>query len=337
MRFDGPGEAAQPAVVVGGADVSSIDTRVSSSTSLQKRGTGFGRYFRDHWQLYVLLALPIIYIVIFKYIPMYGVQIAFKRFSPRAGIWGSEWVGLRYFRLFFGAYQFRRVIINTLVLSLYGLIVGFPFPIILALSLNEVRQRRFKKTVQMISYLPHFISTVIVVSMLYQFLSFHGIFNNLWEMLGGQRTSYLNNPRLFRDIYVWSGVWQGVGYSSIIYLAALSSVDVELYDAGRMDGLNLLQKIRHIDIPAILPTIIILFILNGSRIINVGFEKVFLLQNDLNMQTADVINTYVYRLGIEQSNFSMATAVGLFTSVINMVLLVVINRVSRRVSETSLW
>jgi putative aldouronate transport system permease protein len=306
-------------------------------TSPINKGVGFSRYFRDHWRLYVLLAVPILYIVIFKYIPMYGVQIAFRRYSPRAGIWGSEWVGLRYFRLFFGAYQFRRVIINTLVLSLYGLIVGFPFPIILALSLNEVRQKRFKKSVQMISYLPHFISTVIVVGMLYQFLSFQGILNNLLIMIGFERTSFLNNPALFRDIYVWSGIWQGVGYSSIIYLAALSGVDVELYDAGRMDGLNLLQKIRYIDIPAILPTIIILFILNGSRIINIGFEKVFLLQNDLNMSTADVINTYVYRLGIEQANFSMATAVGLFTSVINMILLVVINRISRRVSETSLW
>lgn len=317
--------------------MSSIDSGAPAVPALARRGSGFGRYFLDHWRLYVLLALPILYIVIFKYIPMYGVQIAFKRYSPRAGIWGSEWVGLRYFRLFFGAYQFRRVIINTLVLSLYGLIVGFPFPIILALSLNEVRQKRFKKSVQMISYLPHFISTVIVVGMLYQFLSFQGILNNLLVMIGFERTSFLNNPALFRDIYVWSGVWQGVGYSSIIYLAALSGVDVELYDAGRMDGLNLLQKIRYIDIPAILPTIIILFILNGSRIINIGFEKVFLLQNDLNMSTADVINTYVYRLGIEQANFSMATAVGLFTSVINMILLVVINRISRRVSETSLW
>jgi putative aldouronate transport system permease protein len=239
--------------------------------------------------------------------------------------------------MFFGAYQFRRVIINTLTLSLYGLAVGFPFPILLALSLNEVRQQRYKKTVQMISYLPHFISTVIVVGMLYQFLSFYGIFNNLMEMIGVERTSFLNNPRLFKSIYVWSGVWQGVGYGSIIYLAALSAVDVELYDAGRIDGLNLLQKIWYIDIPAILPTIIILFILNGSRIINVGFEKVFLLQNDLNMETSDVINTYVYRLGIEQSNFSMATAVGLFTSVINLILLVVINKISGKVSETSLW
>lgn len=299
--------------------------------------TETGKYFRDHWRLYLLLVLPLAYIIVFKYIPMYGVQIAFKRFSPRRGIFGSPWVGLHYFKLFIESYQFKRTLINTITLSLYGLVAGFPFPILLALSLNEVRSRRYKKTVQMISYLPHFISTVIVVGILYQFLSLHGVLNNVVEMLGGERVSYLNNARLFKSIYVWSGVWQGVGYSSIIYLAALSSVDVELYDAGRIDGINLFQKIRYIDIPAITPTIVILFILSASRVMSVGFEKVYLMQNPLNMSTSDVINTYVYRVGLQGANYSMGTAVGLFTSVINLVILVTLNRVSKIVSETSLW
>ena len=295
------------------------------------------RYFRDHWRLYGLLLVPLAYVIVFKYVPMYGVQIAFKRFSPRKGIFGSSWVGFFYFKLFITSYQFRRVIINTITLSLYGLAAGFPFPIILALSLNEVRNRTFKKTVQMISYLPHFISTVVVVGILYQFLSLYGVLNNVIDLLGGDRTSFLNNPNLFKSIYVWSGIWQGVGYSSIIYLAALASVDTELYDAGRIDGINLLQKIRYIDIPAILPTIIILFILNASRIMNVGFEKVFLMQNPLNMSTSDVINTYVYRIGLQDANYSLGTAVGLFTAVINLIILVTLNRVSKMVSETSLW
>jgi putative aldouronate transport system permease protein len=299
--------------------------------------TETGKYFRDHWRLYLLLVLPLAYIIVFKYIPMYGVQIAFKRFSPRRGILGSPWVGFHYFRLFIESYQFKRTLINTITLSLYGLVAGFPFPILLALSLNEVRSRRFKKTVQMISYLPHFISTVIVVGILYQFLSLHGVLNNVVDMLGGDRVSYLNNARLFKSIYVWSGVWQGVGYSSIIYLAALSSVDVELYDAGRIDGMNLFQKIRYIDIPAITPTIVILFILSASRVMSVGFEKVYLMQNPLNMSTSDVINTYVYRVGLQGANYSMGTAVGLFTSVINLIILVTLNRVSKIVSETSLW
>jgi putative aldouronate transport system permease protein len=239
--------------------------------------------------------------------------------------------------LFIQSYQFRRVIINTILISLYGLAVGFPFPILLALSLNEVRRASYKRLVQMVSYLPHFISTVVVVGILYQFLSLYGVLNNVIDLLGGERTSFLNNPRLFKSIYVWSGVWQGVGYSSIIYLAALSSVDVELYDAGRMDGMNLLQKIRYIDIPAITPTIVILFILNAARIMSVGFEKVYLMQNPLNLSTSDVINTYVYRVGLQNANYSLGTAVGLFTSVINLILLVSLNRISRMVSETSLW
>lgn len=295
------------------------------------------RWAASHWQLYALLAVPIAYLILFKYIPMYGVQIAFRRYNPKLGILGSPWVGLFYFKLFIGSYQFTRVLANTIGISVYQLIAGFPFPILLALSLNEVRRIRFRKFVQMLTYLPHFISTVVVVGMLYQMLSLYGLVNNAAAALGAERTSYLNISSLFKSLYVWSGIWQGTGYASIIYLAALSSVDTELYDAGRIDGMNIFQKITRIDLPAILPTVVILFILNASRVMNVGFEKVYLMQNALNMAASDVINTYVYRVGLTSANYSLGTAVGIFTSAVNMVILLAVNRVSRTLTETSLW
>ena len=294
---------------------------------------------RAHWQLYLYLIIPMAYIIIFKYIPMYGVQIAFKEYRPRAGIIGSPWIGLSHFRLFIGSYQFKRVLLNTIGISIYSLLAGFPFPIILALSLNEVRSRGFKKSVQMMSYLPHFISVVVFVGIIYRLLSLNGIVNMLLVAVGAEPVIFMNEPELFKSIFVWSGVWQGVGYGSIIYLAALSAVDVDLYDAGRIDGMNLFQKIWHIDIPTILPTIIILFILAASKMMNVGFEKVFLLQNNnpFLMATSEVISTYVYKVGLLGGAYSFGTAVGLFTSVINLILLVSINQVTRRISETSLW
>ena len=294
---------------------------------------------RAHWQLYLYLVIPMIYIIVFHYIPMYGVQIAFKEYRPRAGIWGSPWIGLSHFRLFLNSYQFKRVLFNTLGISIYQLLAGFPFPIILALSLNEVRTRGFKKSVQMMSYLPHFISVVVFVGIIYRLLSLNGIVNMLLVALGAEPIIFMNEPELFKSIYVWSGVWQGVGYGSIIYLAALSAVDVDLYDAGRIDGMNLFQKIWHIDIPTILPTIIILFILAAAKMMNVGFEKVFLLQNNnpFLMATSEVISTYVYKVGLLGGAYSFGTAVGLLTSVINLILLVSINQVTRRISETSLW
>ena len=293
----------------------------------------------DNWQLYLLLLVPVVYIIIFEYVPMYGVQIAFKEYRPRLGIWGSPWVGLSHFRLFLQSYQFRRVLLNTLGINLYGLLAGFPFPILLALSLNEVRSRRLKRSVQMISYLPHFISTVIFVGIIYRMLSLNGMVNIYLSFFGIEPISFMTRPELFKSIFVWSGIWQGVGYGSIIYLAALSSVDTELYDAGRIDGMNLVQKMRYIDIPAILPTIIILFILSASNMMKVGFEKVFLLQNNnpLLMETSEVISTYVYKIGIVGGSFSFATAVGLFTSIVNAILLVSINKFSKWFSETSLW
>lgn len=306
--------------------------KVSYSTRLLKS-------IRTHWQLYLYLTIPVAYIIIFKYIPMYGVQIAFKDFSPRKGITGSPWVGLLNFRMFMQSYQFKRVVLNTLGINLYSLLAAFPFPILLALSLNEVRQRRFKKTVQMFSYIPHFISTVVFVGITYRLLSLNGMINTFISVFGVEPISFMNKPELFKSIYVWSGIWQGVGFSSIIYLAALSAVDTELYDAARIDGVNLLQKIWHVDIPSILPTIIILFILTAAGLMNVGFEKVYLLQNNnpLIMSTSDVISTYVYRIGMVGGSYSFGTAVGLFTAAINMILLVSINKISKKISETSLW
>ncbi len=292
---------------------------------------------KNHPTLYLLMLIPFAYIIIFQYVPMYGLLIAFKNYSPRKGILGSPWIGFKNFELFIKSYQFKRVVLNTLGLRFYLLLASFPFPVLLALSLNEVRNQKYKKTVQMISYLPHFISTVVVVGILNQFLSYNGLLNNIRIMMGLERISLLNMPELFKTLYVLSDIWQTVGYSSIIYLAALSAVNVDLYDAGRIDGMNIFKKILYIDIPTILPTIIILFILNVSKIMNVGFEKVFLMQNNLNMATSDVINTYVYRIGILTGSYSFATAVGLFTSIINSIILITVNKISKTISETSLW
>lgn len=304
----------------------------------KSRASQARRSIRRNWDLYLLIAIPVAYIIVFAYIPMYGAQIAFREFVASDGIWGSPWVGLKHFLAFFRSYYFARTLKNTLGLSLYGLVAGFPFPIVLAICLNEAGSRVYRKSVQMVTYMPYFISTVVMVSIVMQALDLRmGIVNSALRLLGMQAVHFMAQPELFKSIYVWSGIWQGVGYSSIIYLAALSSVDTELYDAGRIDGINLLQKIWYIDIPAILPTIIILFMLSAARIMSVGFEKVYLMQNPLNMSTSDVINTYVYRVGLQDANYSLGTAVGLFTSVVNLILLVVLNRVSRSVSETSLW
>ncbi|MBT3273793.1 MAG: sugar ABC transporter permease [Spirochaetales bacterium] len=318
---------------------SSKGSSVTGGYKVTKTSVRLRRAVHDHWQLYLYLVIPMIYIIIFKYVPMYGVIIAFKEYRPRAGIWGSPWIGLSHFRLFLSSYQFKRVLLNTLGISIYSLLAGFPFPIILALSLNEVRSKRFKKSVQMISYLPHFISVVIFVGIIYRMLALDGIVNMLLVASGAEPIIFMNDPKLFKSIFVWSGVWQGVGYGSIIYLASLSSVNVDLYDAGRIDGMNLFQKIWHIDIPAIMPTIIILFILAAAKMMNVGFEKVYLLQNNnpFLMSTSEVISTYVYKVGLLGGAYSFGTAVGLFTSIINMILLVTINQVARKVSETSLW
>jgi putative aldouronate transport system permease protein len=269
---------------------------------------------------------------------MWGVTIAFKKYSPFLGYWGSPWVGLKYFRMFFESKDAFRIIRNTFLLSFYSLLFGFPAPIILALILNEVRNSRFKKLVQTITYMPHFISTVVVVSMLFMFLSpTTGIINRVLESLGMEKINFMGSSEWFRPIYVISGIWQGVGWGSIIYLAAISKVDIQLYDSAVIDGANKFRQILHITIPCIVPTIISLLILNMGRILSVGFEKVFLMQSPIIYETSDVIQTFVYRQGLQNANFSYATAIGLFENIIGLVFVVSTNFIAKRVGETSLW
>jgi putative aldouronate transport system permease protein len=298
----------------------------------------FFPYFKSHWQLYALIVLPIIYITIFHYIPMYGVQIAFKEFNAIAGIHGSPWVGIKHFIGFIDTYNFFDILKNTIGLSIYSLLASFPMPIIFALALNEVGNQTFKKTIQMVTYAPHFISTVVVVSIIIQFFSPSlGIVNHVISFLGGKRINFMAVPGYFKSLYVWSGIWQNMGYGSIIYLSALSGVSEELYEAAIIDGASRLKRIINIDIPHLIPTTTILFILNLGRLMSIGFEKVYLMQNPLNLRTSEIISTYVYKLGIERADFSFAAAIGLFNSVINFILLISSNRLAKILGETSLW
>jgi putative aldouronate transport system permease protein len=290
-----------------------------------------------HWQLYCMLLLPLAWVITFRYGPMYGLQIAFKDYIMRLGFWGSKWVGLRHFQSFMSSYYFPRLMVNTIGVSVYGMIAGFFPPIILAIALNECRINFFKKTIQMITYAPYFLSTVIVVGILTQVLSLSGLVNTFISSLGGKPISFFGEPALFKSLYVWSGIWQGTGYSSIIYLAALAGISPELQEAARIDGCNIWQRIWHVDIPGILPTAIILFIINTAGLLNVGFEKVYLMQNPLNMSSSDVISTYTYRIGLVNMNYSLATAVGLFQSVISFIFMLIVNQIAKKVSDTSLW
>jgi len=293
---------------------------------------------RQNWDLYVMLLPVIAFVVIFSYIPMYGVQLAFREFVPTRGIWNSPWVGFSHFTRFFNSFFFQRVVRNTLSINIYQLIVGFPAPIILALLINEVRSKHFRKTVQLVTYAPHFLSVVVVVGMLNRLLSFNnGIVNHMIVRMGGERFNFIASPEWFQTLFVFSGVWQSTGWSAIIYIAAISSIDTQLYEAATVDGANKLQRLFYITIPSIIPTAIILLILESGRIMNVGFERIFLMQNPLNMETADVIATFVYRSGLLGAQFGFATAVGLFNSVINFVLIIVVNYIARRVGDTSLW
>ena len=295
---------------------------------------------RVNWQLHLLLALPLIYLIVFKYLPMAGAQIAFRDFFTRSGIWGSPWVGLANFERFFESPQFWTVVRNTFGLSAYQIAASFPVPIILALALNNVEHRRFKKTVQLTTYAPHFISTVVMAGMILRFLALHtGVVNNVLEGLGLERISFMSRPDLFQSVYVISGIWQNAGYGTIIYLAALAGVDPQLHEAAIVDGASKLQRTRHIDVPGILPVAIILLILETGRIMQVGFEKALLLQRPLNLTASEVIQTYVYKIGLASPvpDYSFATAIGLFNSVVNLALILVVNQIARRVSGTSLW
>lgn len=313
---------------------------ISKKTDIRKK-TQTWRYIkksiRNHWDLYLILLPVLAYFIIFCYWPMYGVQIAFRDFTPRGGIVGSNWVGLKHFIRFFEGYYFKRLIVNTIAISGYSIITGFFMPIFLALMLNEVGNKFFKKTVQTITYAPHFLSTVVVGGMIVSIFAMYGLFNNVLVHLGYERIDYLTKPQYFRNIYVWSGVWQSTGWSSIIYLAALSGIDPQLHEAAQIDGAGRLRRIWHINIPGIIPTMTILLILNCGSIMNVGFEKIFLLQNDLNRDTSDVISTYVYRVGLVGSEYSYSAAIGFFNSIINMVMLLIVNKISKLIGSTGLF
>lgn len=288
--------------------------------------------------LYLLLLPAVLYALIFLYAPMGGVMIAFTDYSPTKGIFGSPWVGLKYFVKFFNAYNFQQIFFNTLTLSVYSLVAQFPIPILFALLLNQMRQRRFKKLVQTVSYAPHFISTVVLVGMLNVFLSpSTGVINALIKSFGGEAVYFLGKADLFRPVYVWSGVWQDTGRSAIIFIAALTSIEQELHEAAMVDGASKLQRTLYIDIPGIMPTAVIMLILNLGRIMSVGFEKAYLMQNTLNITASEIISTYVYKVGLLNAQFSLSTAIGLFNSAITFVLVVSVNSLARRYSDTSLW
>lgn len=296
------------------------------------------RSLKRHWQLYILVIPPILYFLIFKYYPMLNAVLAFKDFNVVKGIWGSPWVGWKHFELFLDNPMFWVLVRNTLILSFFLLLAGFPIPILLALMLNEVRNARFKRLVQLVTFAPYFISTVVMVSIIMLFLAPRlGFVNVALQHFGMDSINFLGEPGMFRSIYVWSDIWQTAGYASVIYLAALAGIDPSLYEAARVDGASRLQKIIHVDLPGILPTITIILILNVGAVMSIGFEKIYLLQNSLNLATSEVIATYVYSVGLLNANYSFATAVGLINSVINLVLLIAVNSAAKRLSGTSIW
>ncbi|RKN85177.1 ABC transporter permease [Paenibacillus ginsengarvi] len=293
---------------------------------------------RKNWELYLFVLPTMAYFIIFHYFPMYGVQIAFRDYTPSLGIWGSPWVGLEHLKRFFDSYYFWTLIKNTLGISLYELVVGFPVPILLALALNELRDGAFKKWVQTVTYAPHFISVVVMAGMIIAFTSpGSGLINLAIKAFGGEPVPFLTEPGWFKSVFVLSGVWQSMGWGTIIYLAALAGVDPQQHEAAMIDGATRFQRVWHINLPSIVPTMVILLILNVGSFMSVGFEKVFLLQNPLNLESSDVISTYVYRSGLVQGQFSFSAAIGLFNSVINFILLLTVNRIAKRLNETSLW
>ena len=292
------------------------------------------------WRLYMFLLIPMAYIIIFHYVPMLGIQIAFKKYTVAGGIWGSPWVGFKHFEKFFKSYQFTRVMTNTLRLSIYSLLFGFPFPIIFALLTNTLSNAKYKKVTQTIVNLPHFISVVVLVSMVNQvFGSRTGLYGIIGQALTGSYPPDLfANAENFQHLYIWSGVWQNFGWSAIIYIAALTGVSPDLHEAAQIDGASRLQRVIHIDFPCILPTIVIMLIMRMGHVMSVGFEKVFLMQNNLNLARSEIISTFVYKEGLTgRSDFSYSTAINLFNSLVNLILITSVNWIARKVGETSLW
>lgn len=311
------------------------------SIKTKKRRSELNMQFRRNWGLLVLLAPAVIYALIFMYRPMVGILIAFKDFKPALGILGSPWTknhGLKYFLQFFSTYNCWNVIWNTVSLSLYTLIAGFPIPIVFALLLNQVRNLRYKKVVQTVTYAPHFVSTVVLVGIVrIVFAPSSGLVNLALDAMGHDKIMFLTDADWFRHLYVWSGVWQNTGWDSIIYIAALANVSPELHEAAIVDGATKMQRVRYIDFPSILPTAVTLLILNTGKVMTVGFEKVYLMQTALNIETSEVLSTYIYKIGLINGQFSLSTAVGLFNSVVNLFMLITVNFIAKRLSDTSLW
>lgn len=317
------------------------NTTTISRTNTLSAGSSFGarcaRDFRKNYALYLLVLPVIAFYIVVHYVPMYGAMIAFKSYSPGKGILGSAWCGLDHFKSFFGSVYFGRTLTNTLRISLVSILFGFTSPIVLALLINELRSKLYSRVVQTITYLPHFISLVVICGMLSDFLEADGIITTICTWFGMERQNLLRVPGYFTTIYVASDIWQGVGWGSIIYLAALAGIDPTLYEAARMDGANRWKQIWAVDIPCILPTIITLLILRMGSVMSVGYEKIILLYNSLTMEKADVISSFVYRKGLLEANYGYSTAVGLFNSVINMVLVIAANTISKKTNETALW
>lgn len=318
-----------------------MKTEVALKTGTQGKKNSFVSVIKKDFARYKItyfMAIPVLaFYIIFHYVPMYGVIMAFKNFNPRVGIIHSPWAGLKYFHDFFISPYAFRIIKNTILINVYDLFWGFPAPIILALLINEIKKTWFKRAVQTLTYMPHFISLVVVCGMIIEFTQTNGVINDLISAIGFQRQNLLTKSEMFRSIYIASGIWQGIGWGSIIFLAALSGINPSLYEAAEIDGANRWKQTLHVTLPGIAPTIIILLILRLGNMMNVGFEKIILLYNPLTYETSDVISSFVYRKGLGEFNYSYGAAVGLFNSIINFILLLFANKISRKLSETSLW
>ncbi|GAF11033.1 ABC-type polysaccharide transport system, permease component [Bacillus sp. JCM 19046] len=316
----------------------SVQEKKVAPRAKEKWGPRTKLHLKNNYQLYLMVLPAFIIILLFNYVPMYGLQLAFREFDPSLGITGGEFVGFDYFRRFIESYQFWDLMRNTFLISFYSLLFGFPIPIIVALLFNQIRHAGGKKFVQTVSYMPHFISVIVVVGMILIFLSpSSGLMGHLFGLFGLEPINFMGNPDYFRSIYVASDIWQHAGWNSIIYIAALAGVNPQLYEAAKVDGASRFQQIRNIEIPHLVPTIVILLILNAGSLLGVGFEKIFLMQNSMNLPVSEVIETYVYKVGILSNQISYSTAIGLFNTMINFTILIVVNRIAKKTSETSLW
>lgn len=309
---------------------------MKSAKAVQRRS--LKSYFRNNWQLYVMILPAVIYFIVFNYLPMYGIQIAFKDYKAVLGISGSPWVGLKHFTTFFNAYYFKRLLANTLILNVENLIFSFPVPIIMAIMLNQIRNDKLKQGIQTSIYVPYFISTVVLAGMLYIFLSpTSGILNTVRGWFGGRAVDYMSSASAFRPIYIISSIWQNAGYSTILFIAALAGVDQSLYEAAEIDGASIWQKIRYIDLPSLLPTIMMVLVLDCGKLLNSNTEKTLVMQTAGNIPTSDVIGVYVYNVGLGSGQFSYTAAIGLFINIINFILIITVNRLSKKTTEVGLF